>query len=141
MNPWRFGEESPMRRFSRRQVMTGAAGAAIAVAATPPAAAGRIAGDAILKYIPPRITVIAAATPTVTRQSLGSLAPDDPILQSYRTAIERMKALPETDPRNWTRQARIHEDFCPHSNWLFLPWHRAYLAAFERIIRQMSGNE
>lgn len=24
---------------------------------------------------------------------------------------------------------------CQHSNWLFLPWHRGYLLAFERIVR------
>src|SRR5262249_22304501 len=24
---------------------------------------------------------------------------------------------------------------CPHGNWLFLPWHRAYLHYFERILR------
>src|SRR5262245_13455502 len=111
-----------MRDFNRRQVVTGAVAAAVAATRSS--------------------SVHAAPNPAaiVTRQSVGSMAVNDPILQSYRIAIEKMKALPETDPRNWTRQARIHEDFCPHGNWLFLPWHRAYLAAFERIIRQMSDN-
>ena len=31
--------------------------------------------------------------------------------------------------------------FCPHNNWFFLPWHRAYLAYFEDICRMLSGNE
>ena len=29
---------------------------------------------------------------------------------------------------------------CPHANWWFLPWHRAYLYFFERILRWASGN-
>ncbi len=28
---------------------------------------------------------------------------------------------------------------CPHGNWWFLPWHRAYLHYFERILRWASG--
>jgi tyrosinase len=71
------------------------------------------------------------------------MAPTDPILVSYRAAVSAMKALTissPTDPRGWTRQAQIHQNFCPHGNWFFLPWHRAYLVAFERICRQLSGN-
>lgn len=73
------------------------------------------------------------------RRSVGTLAPDDPDLLAYRRAVEAMQALPPTDPRNWQRQAQIHDDHCPHGNWYFLPWHRAYLVAFERICRQLSG--
>jgi len=62
-----------------------------------------------------------------------------PTLMAYQSAIAQMKALPSSDPRNWTNQARIHFDYCPHGNWLFLPWHRAYLLYFERICRQLSG--
>jgi hypothetical protein len=29
---------------------------------------------------------------------------------------------------------------CPHGNWWFLPWHRAYLYFFERILRWASGS-
>jgi len=29
---------------------------------------------------------------------------------------------------------------CPHGNWWFLPWHRAYLYYFERILRWAAGN-
>lgn len=73
------------------------------------------------------------------RRSVTTLAPNSAILNAYRTAIARMKALPASDPRNWTNQARIHFDHCPHGNWLFLPWHRAYLLFFERICRRLSG--
>jgi tyrosinase len=68
------------------------------------------------------------------------MAPNDPIIVSYRRAVDAMQRLPTSDTRNWRRQAEIHNNFCPHGNWYFLPWHRAYLAAFERICRQLSGN-
>jgi tyrosinase len=91
---------------------------------------------------------LASAIPTgeaqaqgpVLRRSVGAMAINDPILVSYRNAVAAMKALPPGDPRNWTRQAQIHQNFCPHRNWFFLPWHRAYLVAFERLCRQLSGN-
>jgi tyrosinase len=73
------------------------------------------------------------------RRNLASLSADHPIIVAYRSAITQMKELPSTDRRSWTNQARIHNDFCPHGNWLFLPWHRAYLFYFERICRKLSG--
>jgi tyrosinase len=82
----------------------------------------------------------AQAQTVLLRRSVGSMAANDPILMSYRAAIRAMQALPTTDPRNWTGQAQIHNNFCPHNNWFFLPWHRAYLVAFERLCRQLSGN-
>jgi tyrosinase len=76
-----------------------------------------------------------------TRRNISSLAANDPIIQSYQAAITKMKALPSTDTRNWTNQALIHNNHCPHGNWFFLPWHREYLLYFERICRQLSGNK
>lgn len=73
------------------------------------------------------------------RRNVNTMAANDPILVAYKAAITAMKALPPSDPRNWTRQAKIHDDFCPHGNWLFLPWHRVYLFYFERICRKLSG--
>jgi tyrosinase len=74
------------------------------------------------------------------RRDVNSLAPNDPIIQSYAAAVQAMQGLPTSDPRNWTRQAQIHNSFCRHQNWLILPWHRAYLFYFERICRELSGN-
>src|SRR5262245_7212916 len=109
-------------KLSRRDVLTH--GAALTAAATLPAE--------------------AQAQTVLLRPNVSNLAPNHPILVSYRTAINAMKALPQSDPRNWTRQAQIHQGNnqvrCPHNNWYFLPWHRAYLLAFERICRQLSGN-
>jgi tyrosinase len=37
-------------------------------------------------------------------------------------------------------QADIHRNFCPHGNWYFLPWHRAYLSALENILADVIGD-
>jgi tyrosinase len=74
------------------------------------------------------------------RRSLATLADDDPIIQTYRAAVAAMKALPASDGRSWQRQAQIHLDHCPHQNWWFLPWHRAYLSYFEQICRDLTGS-
>jgi tyrosinase len=76
-----------------------------------------------------------------TRRNIATLAPTDPIIQTYKDAVSAMKALPTTDSRNWTRQAQIHQNRCPHGNWYFLPWHRAYLFYFEEICRELTGND
>jgi tyrosinase len=74
-----------------------------------------------------------------TRRNVANMAPDDPVLVAFRSAIQQMKALPSSDPRSWSSQAAIHLNHCPHENWLLLPWHRAYLYYFERICRSLSG--
>jgi tyrosinase len=112
-----------VRKLDRREFVIGAGGAALAGAS------------------PAKVFAQAAAPQRlVTRRAVGTMQPNDPTLASYFRAVERMKALPASDPRNWNRIAQIHVDFCPHGNWFFLPWHRAYLASFERICRQMSGD-
>lgn len=83
----------------------------------------------------------AQSEPVRIRRGVGAMQPDDPVLVTYRRAVEAMHALPPSDPRSWQRQAQIHLDHCPHGNWFFLPWHRAYLFYFEEICRQLSGND
>jgi tyrosinase len=51
-----------------------------------------------------------------------------------------MKALPSSNPLSWEFQAQIHNNSCKHHNWLWLPWHRAYLVYFERICRKLTGD-
>lgn len=88
------------------------------------------------------LTTFACGTYSVpVRHDVMSLAPDHPVIKSYEKAITAMRALPQSDPRNWTRQAQIHNDFCRHRSWLFFPWHRVYLNAFEQICRELSGDE
>jgi len=73
------------------------------------------------------------------RRNIANLAANHPLIVAYKDAVSAMKALPSSDPRNWTKQAEIHLNHCPHGNWWFLPWHRAYLLYFERICRKLSG--
>lgn len=35
----------------------------------------------------------------------------------------------------WEAHAWIHHFHCPHGDWKFLPWHRAYLNFFEQVCR------
>jgi tyrosinase len=74
------------------------------------------------------------------RENVAGMDSSHPMLSSYAEAVQRMKDLPQSDPRNWERQAQIHFDGCPHGNWYFLPWHRAYVLEFEEICQEMSGN-
>jgi tyrosinase len=73
------------------------------------------------------------------RRNLASLSATDPIIVAYKDAVTQMKSLPASNPRSWAAQAQIHFDHCPHGNWFFLPWHRAYLFYFEKICRELSG--
>lgn len=73
-----------------------------------------------------------------TRRSVRGMSLNDPDLAAYRRGVAAMKALPGSDARNWNRFAAIHANFCPHGNWYFLPWHRAYLVALEGIIRDLA---
>jgi tyrosinase len=73
------------------------------------------------------------------RKDVGDLAEDDPILQTYAKAVDILKKLPINDFRRWENLAKVHVDFCPHGNWFFLPWHRAYLLMLENIIREVTN--
>jgi tyrosinase len=78
-----------------------------------------------------------------TRRNIGNMTATDPTVVSYKAAVTAMKNLFATSPadqRNWINQALIHNNHCPHGNWYFLPWHRAYLLYFERICRKYSGD-
>lgn len=82
------------------------------------------------------------------RRSIASLKQSDPddIIPTWREGVEILRDLDEDDPRNWTNLVNIHGfptafNLCEHGNWLFLPWHRAYLYCFEEIVREVTGNE
>ena len=63
------------------------------------------------------------------------------VVSSYKKAVTAMLQLPPTDPRNWYRNAFTHIFDCPHGNWWFLAWHRAYIGWFERKCRELSGDD
>jgi hypothetical protein len=89
--------------------------------------------------------------PVKVRRNVAGMAANDPILASYRKAIKKMRALPDTDPLSWTYQAAVHWttitpvlpfwDQCEHGTNFFWSWHRMYLYWFERIVRKMSEDE
>ena len=58
---------------------------------------------------------------TVTRRTVRGMTANDPDLAAMQRAVAAMKALPQSDARNWIRFADIHRNFCPHGNWYFLP--------------------
>jgi tyrosinase len=62
------------------------------------------------------------------------------VLASYKVGISKMLSLPPTDPHNWYRNALVHLFDCPHGNWWFLVWHRAYLGWLELTLRDLSGD-
>ena len=79
---------------------------------------------------------------------LGTAAnPWHPVTLAYAKAVRSMQTLPISDPRSWRYQGAIHGlagmappagapwNECQHATWYFLPWHRAYLYQFERIVR------
>jgi len=69
----------------------------------------------------------------ITTADAGTIA-------SFKKAVTWMQGLSTSDPRNWTKQAEIHNTHCRHDSWLFFPWHRAYLYYFEQICRVGSGD-
>ena len=71
---------------------------------------------------------------------MADLRDGDPFFTKYAAAVSAMHALPESDGRNWRRQARIHADSCKHGDLNFLFWHRHYLAFFEGICGQLVGD-
>lgn len=87
-----------------------------------------------------------AAVALPKRRSLAGLAWNDPIVASYRDAVGIMKQKPDSDPFSWVSLAKIHGTdpntyhFCPHGDWYFLPWHRAYTAMYERVVRKLTSN-
>lgn len=93
----------------------------------------------------PNLEAIAQASPPI-RPSIGDLALNDPIVQTFRDAVRIMKALPANHPHNWARLSQIHGtqqggfNLCPHGNWYFLPWHRGYIQMYERLCRFHTNN-
>jgi tyrosinase len=60
--------------------------------------------------------------------------------KGFRVLRQRSANNPNS-PLGWLGQANIHRDRCAHANWWFLPWHRAYLYYFERILREAAEDD
>ena len=81
---------------------------------------------------------------------------DDAYLAKYKLAVQRMRELPDDDPRSFTQQAKVHCAYCSnayeqvgfpnlnlqvHNGWLFFPFHRYYLYFHERILGSLIGDD
>lgn len=81
------------------------------------------------------------------RRRLRTGSPEvDHDITVYKDAVNKMKALPSSDPRSWAAQAAIHGtaagfNFCQHGTNHFFDWHRAYLLYFERICQELTGEK
>lgn len=82
------------------------------------------------------------------RKNIAALSVEE--VASLRAGVAAMKARPDSDPRSWVYQAKMHavdsgdvaalQDGCQHRQFYFFPWHRMYVAYFERILRAASGD-
>lgn len=106
---------------------------------------GGVIGAGLLASGLPGIKAFAQIPPIPWRRSLQGLAWNDPIVATYRDGVRILQQMPASEKFNWTRLSEIHGGangfkYCPHGNWYFLPWHRAYTAMYERIIRSVTKN-
>jgi len=111
--------------ITRRHVLKLSAAAAAAFGAFPP---------------------VLQAQPLPLRRSIHEIDLDDPVLASLRDFVTQMKdSARDGQPVSWVSFANIHGtnagfNLCPHGNWYFLPWHRAYLQMYEAAVRDVTGN-
>lgn len=81
-------------------------------------------------------------------------------VEKLELALQRMKELPDDDPRSFKNQAAIHEAYCDgkynvvarspgepdatkfdvHFSSIFAPWHRMYIYFFEGILGELVGD-
>ena len=107
---------------------------------------GGVIGAGIIASNLPGMTALAQGQ-LPQRRSLEGLAWNDPIIATYRDAVGIMKKMPASQQFSWVNMAMIHGTdpntyhFCPHGNWYFLPWHRAFTAMYERVVRKLTNND
>src|SRR5262249_6722793 len=80
----------------------------------------------------------ASAAPPIVRPDVMDMPASDRFFSDYAKAVQRMHNLSTSDGRNWINQARIHADYCHHTELEFLHWHRHYLRFFEQICAKLS---
>ncbi len=85
----------------------------------------------------PAAGVAPAARPPRLRRSIFDPAARADV-EAYALAVKTLQSTPQ-GKAVWEGLASIHQNFCPHRNWFFLPWHRVYLDHFENVIAKVSG--
>jgi tyrosinase len=72
---------------------------------------------------------------------------DDPDLSTYRDFVGILQGKDQSQPVSWVGFASQHGTtsggykYCPHGDWYFLPWHRAYVLMYEQAARALTGNK
>jgi tyrosinase len=93
--------------------------------------------------------VRAAQSGLITRRSLTNMPIDDPIISTYRDFVGMMQPPAPTLPQNinWLQFSLQHGNydteqykFCPHGDWYFLPWHRAFTLMYEKAAQTLTHN-
>jgi tyrosinase len=102
-----------------------------------------IGGVAVFAGIVPGTRALAAPLPR--RREINGLSLSDPIVQTLRDGVRILKNRTAGQGPSWIDFSNIHGSAtafnkCPHGNWYFLPWHRAYLLSYERMIRSVTSN-
>jgi polyphenol oxidase len=93
--------------------------------------------------------------PMRVRKSAFDLTPPEiDRLKAAFAALRKLSVDDPLDPRGWLNQAHVHCWYCGgpqgdgtnagteiHGSWNFMPWHRAYLYFFERILAKLIGDD
>ncbi|KAI4299338.1 hypothetical protein L6164_032807 [Bauhinia variegata] len=93
------------------------------------------------------------------RQPAHEVVKDPEFIRKLERAIQAMKDLPDSDPRSFKQQAKVHCAYCSgaypqlpwiysaadnplqiHYGWLFFPFHRWYLYFFEKMLGKLIGD-
>ncbi|KAE8728795.1 Polyphenol oxidase II [Hibiscus syriacus] len=128
---------APDLSLCEKSTVTSKSAGTIKVACCPPKSTN------IIDFKPPKFSKI--------RYRPAAHIVDSEYLDKFKEAMEKMKALPEDDPRNFMQQANVHCAYCNggydngdqnqelqiHFSWLFYPFHRWYLYFYERILGKM----
>ncbi|MDP1909020.1 MAG: tyrosinase family protein, partial [Hyphomicrobium sp.] len=115
---------------------------------TTTAFAGALCAPAVLRH------ALAQEAQVPVRLPAHELNADHPIVKSFKAAILVMRGSegrPDYHPAHWQQLRRYHAQLCGpngdadpradvHGTWWFLPWHRAYLAVVEQLMREDSGD-
>jgi hypothetical protein len=124
---------------SRREILTGAASAAGAVALGATTAVA--------------LRSAAAQGGSLVRRDAATIPANDSQLAKFAGAVQEMmdrSATNPDDPKGWLVNANAHRDFCSlpttdsnqiHFCYWFLSWHRAYITVTERKIREIAGDQ
>ena len=92
-----------------------------------------------------RAAIAAGTVPE--RRSLGKMALDDPDLSAYRDFVGIMQGYDQNKPLSWLGYSLQHGaynggfKYCPHGDWYFLPWHRAYVVMYENAVRALTSHK